>query len=54
MEKSKPSEKTYVFTDFASLLEPTVPPLHEIWNWEGDKSVLPIKVPRIATCSGPM
>ncbi len=42
MEKKS---RTFAFTDFAALKDPVVPPLHEIWNWQGDKSVLPIKVP---------
>ncbi len=29
--------------DFTHAKEPQVPILHEIWNWEGDKSVLPSK-----------
>ena len=32
-----------VLTDFTHAKEPEVPMLHEIWNWEGDKSVLPSK-----------
>jgi hypothetical protein len=42
MEKSKPP--TYAFTAFETLKEPVAPPLHEIWNWQGDKTVLPSKV----------
>ena len=45
MEKLKASSyKAYVFTSFEKLKEPTIPPLHEIWNWQGDKTVLPSKV----------
>jgi len=44
MEKSPQILKTYVFTAFDKLKDPTVPPLHEIWNWQGDKTVLPGKV----------
>ena len=42
MEKSKGC--VYSFSAFEELKEPIIPSLHEIWNWQGDKSVLPAKV----------
>lgn len=42
MEKVK--ESVYSFSNFEELKAPVVPSLHEIWNWQGDKSVLPSKV----------
>ena len=44
MEKSHSGSKVYKFEGFKTLIQPSVPPLHEIWNWQGDKSVLPSKV----------
>ena len=43
---SASSITTYTLTDFSSLPELQVPSLCEIWNWQGDTSVLPYKVNR--------
>jgi hypothetical protein len=34
----------FELTDLTKIPELTVPQLCEIWNWQGDKSVLPHKV----------
>ncbi len=35
---------TFVLTDLSNIPETQVPNLSEIWNWQGDTSVLPYKV----------
>eukprot|EP00347_Sterkiella_histriomuscorum_P018578 403344980 len=35
--------QTYVLNDLTNIPEPQVPYLSEIWNWQGDTSVLPYK-----------
>ena len=37
------SSKAGVIKDFSKSKEPEIPFMHEVWNWEGDKSVLPSK-----------
>ena len=38
---------TFEITEFSSQPEINVPSLCEIWNWQGDTSVLPYKVNHI-------
>ena len=42
MESDLPPKELY-FCDFKGFEREPVPPLCEIWTWEGDKSVLPHK-----------
>ena len=37
------NQVTYKLRNFNNLPEVKVPSLHEIWNWQGDTSVLPFK-----------
>lgn len=44
MESKKEEVAVFEFQDFANIPELVVPSLCEIWNWQGDTSVLPHKV----------
>ena len=46
--KGKSAIETYVLNDLSSTPEIQVPFLSEIWNWQGDTSVLPYKVSLIS------
>jgi len=37
------SVNTGILTNYDLIQEPSIPFMHEVWNWEGDKSVLPSK-----------
>ena len=43
-EEKKSGEDTFEFSDFGSIPELHVPSLCEIWNWQGDTTILPHKV----------
>jgi hypothetical protein len=42
---------TFEITEFSSQSEINVPSLCEIWNWQGDTSVLPYKVYKLIAYS---